>query len=114
MRSMSRLGAWQKAKESLNDWREVNMSDVNRKDKYCLKGEFYEALDEVNRNLQGIVPNHFRKEVYSDLIDVFYRNQSQSKSFSEAMGCSLDDFIAYIVGDYYSTLGRGKYINHLF
>ena len=90
------------------------MSSENRKDKYCLKGEFYEALEIVNMNLGGVVPNSFRKEVYSDLIDVFYRNQSDNKSFSDAMGCSLDDFIADIVDTYYSTLGGGEYINNLF
>ncbi|MGH4122734.1 MAG: hypothetical protein ACREV6_07380 [Clostridium sp.] len=90
------------------------MNRINRKEKYCLKGEYYEALEVINSKLMQVVPNLFRNEVYSDLIDLFYRNQSQGKSFSEAIGSSIDDFVAEIVDTYYSTLSIRKWIGHLF
>ena len=37
-----------------------------RKDKYCLKGEYYEALETINSRLGFVVPKSFRKEVYID------------------------------------------------
>ena len=83
-----------------------------RKDKYCLKGEYYEALETINSRLGFVVPKSFRKEVYIDLLELLFRNQRLGKPLNKALGKSLDDFIDELVETYYLTLGKGKFINY--
>lgn len=75
-----------------------------KKDKYCLKGAYYELLEKINFNLIGIIPNRYRKEVYKDLLDLFFRMQGSRKSPEEAIGKSFDDFINEIVASYYDNI----------
>ena len=72
-----------------------------RKDKYCLKGEYYEALETINSRLGFVVPKSFRKEVYIDLLELLFRNQRLGKPLNKALGKSLDDFIDELVETYY-------------
>lgn len=88
------------------------MSEI-RKDKYCLKGEYYKALEIVNYRLSYMVPRSFRKEVYNDLLEIFFRNQNQCKPLNNALGKSLDDFIDELLETYYLTLPKRKLINYL-
>ena len=90
------------------------MSKVKTMNKYCLKGEYYEALEVINIRLKYSVSTSFRKEVLLDLIDLFYRNQELGNTLSETIGGSLDNFISEILDSYYSTLGTKKFLNYLF
>lgn len=83
-----------------------------RKDKYCLKGEYYEALETVNTRLGFAVPRSFRREVYNDLLELFFRNQSIGKSLNNVLGKEIDNFIDELIETYYLTLGKGKLINY--
>lgn len=90
------------------------MGIIDRKDKYCLKGEYYSTLEEINVRLRFSIPNFFRKEVYLDLIDLFYRNQSMGKPISQVLIGGIDKFVADITESFYSTLSIGMLIRYLF
>lgn len=83
-------------------------------DKYCLKGEYYDAFEKIDYRLQFMVPRSFRKEVDADLLDLFYRNQNMGNNLKEAIGVSVDSFIRDILESYYSTLGTRRFLNYFF
>lgn len=89
------------------------MKIIDRKDKYCLKGEYYSVLEEVDVRLRYCIPSFFRKEVYSDLIDLFYRNQSLGKPISQVLVGGVDKFVDDIVDSFYSTLSKRKFMKYL-
>lgn len=81
-----------------------------RKDKYCLKGEYYETLEVINSRISTYISRSFKKELCGDILELLYRNQVMGKPIKDVLGGDVNSFISSILETYFSTMSKKKII----
>lgn len=79
--------------------------------KYSLRGEYYIAMDRIEDILgKQLIKKRDCKEIKEDLLEMFYRNQTNNIPINMVIGDDLEEFISDIIKSYFSSFSWRKWI----
>lgn len=83
------------------------------RDKYCLKGKYFETYQKINNKLMWYLPRKFKQKILNNIINKLYTYQSNDKNISEISNDKINAYVNNTIESYYGTSINKKVLQYI-